>query len=70
MNTQDSLKILNKCKPVYKSLKGWKKSTKGIKDKDKLPKEVFEFFRTIEEEVETPIIMASTGPERTEYVYL
>ena len=65
-----SLKILNRCKPIYKSIKGWKRSTRGIKDKDKLPSEVFEFFKIIEDEVETPVIMVSTGPERTEFVNL
>ena len=63
-----SLKILNECKPVYKTLKGWKSSTKGLTDKNKLPVEVLEFIKTIEDETETPIIMISTGPERNEFI--
>jgi len=64
------LKILEKCKPVYKTLKGWDKSTKGLKDINQLPKEVWNFIKTIEEETETPVVMLSTGPERTEYIWL
>jgi len=63
-----SLKILSKCKPIYKTIKGWKSSTKGIKEKDKLPNEVNDFIKIIEDEVETPVVMISTGPERTEFV--
>ncbi len=64
------LDILEKCKPVYKTLKGWDKSTKGIKKKEDIPKEVWNFIDTIEEETQTPVVMLSTGPERTEYVWV
>ena len=64
------LDILEKCKPVYKTIKGWDESTKGIKRKEDIPKEVWSFIETIEEETETPVVMLSTGPERTEYVWV
>jgi adenylosuccinate synthase len=64
------LKILERCKPIYKTLKGWNKSTKGIKSKEDIPNEVWEFIKTIEEETDTPVVMLSTGPERTEYVWV
>ena len=65
-----SLKVLNKAKPIYKTIKGWKSKTRGIRDKNKLPKEVFDFINTIEEEVKTPVVMISTGPERREFINL
>ena len=65
-----SLQVLEKCKPVYKTLKGWDRSTKGIKKKEDIPKEAWEFIKTVEEETETPVVMLSTGPERTEYVWI
>jgi len=65
-----SLKILEKCKPIYKTLKGWNTTTKGLKDKSKLPKEAEEFIRTIEEETGVRVVMLSTGPERSEYLWL
>jgi len=64
------LKILEKCKPIYKTLKGWDKSTKGIKKKEDIPDEVWKFIKVIEEETGTPVVMLSTGPERTEYVWV
>lgn len=65
-----SLKILEKCKPIYKTLKGWNTTTKGLKDKSKLPKEAEEFIKTIEEETGVKVVMLSTGPERSEYLWL
>ena len=65
-----SLKILENCKPVYKTLKGWDKSTKGIKNKEDIPEEAWEFIKVIEEETNTPVVMLSTGPERTEFVWV
>ncbi len=63
-----SLKILSECKPVYKVIKGWKTSTKGLKDIDKLPENAKEFIKVIEKETGVKVIMLSTGPERSEYV--
>ncbi|WP_457623913.1 adenylosuccinate synthase [Persephonella sp.] len=65
-----SLKILEGCKPIYKTLKGWNVSTKGLKEKDKLPDEAWEFINLIEEETGTPVVMLSTGPERSEYIWI
>ncbi len=65
-----SLKILENCRPVYKTLKGWDKSTSGLKDKSQLPDEVWEFIKTVEEETGVPVVMLSTGPERSEYIWL
>jgi len=64
------LKILENCKPVYKTLKGWDKSTQGLKDINQLPDEAWEFIKTVEEETGTPVVMLSTGPERNEYIWI
>ncbi len=65
-----SLKILENCRPVYKTLKGWDKNTFGLKDKNQLPDEAWEFIKTVEEETGVPVVMLSTGPERSEYIWL
>jgi len=65
-----SLKILENCRPVYKTLKGWDKNTFRLKDKNQLPDEVWEFIKTVEEETGVPVVMLSTGPERSEYIWL
>ncbi len=65
-----SLKILEKCKPIYKELKGWDKNTQGLKDISELPEEAWEFIKVIEEETGSKVVMLSTGPERTEYTWV
>ncbi len=65
-----SLKVLEKCKPVYKELKGWDKNTQGLKDINELPEEAWEFIKVIEEETGSKVVMLSTGPERTEYTWV
>ncbi|MBQ8281707.1 MAG: adenylosuccinate synthase [Lachnospiraceae bacterium] len=50
---------LAKCKPVYKTLKGWGCDIRGIKDYDKLPAECREYIEAIEKEIGVPITMVS-----------
>jgi adenylosuccinate synthase len=64
-----SLQVLAKCKPIYKTIKGWKTSTKGLKDITKLPENAKEFIKTIEENTDVKVVMLSTGPERSEYIW-
>ncbi len=65
-----SLKVLENCKPVYKTLKGWKENTKGLKDVKELPQKALDYIRFIEDFVGVPVIMISTGPSREEYLWL
>ncbi|MCX7759838.1 MAG: adenylosuccinate synthase [Hydrogenothermaceae bacterium] len=65
-----SLKVLSECKPIYKTLKGWKTTTKGLKDISKLPTEAVEFIKVIENHTNTKVVMLSTGPERSEYIWI
>jgi adenylosuccinate synthase len=55
---------LERVKPVYTKLKGWKASTEGIADFDKLPKAAQEYLRFQERESGAKIGMVSTGPDR------
>ncbi|HZY62079.1 MAG TPA: adenylosuccinate synthase [Edaphobacter sp.] len=50
--------------PVYTKLKGWKSSTEGITEFDKLPKLAQEYLHFIEKESGAKIGMVSTGPDR------
>ena len=59
---------LNKVKPIYKSFKGWKSSTKGISEFKSLPKETQEYIRFIEKELGVPIKYISTGSKRNETI--
>lgn len=58
------------CEPIYETLPGWKDSTAGVTSYDKLPENARKYLKRIEEIVETPIDIISTGPERTETILL
>jgi adenylosuccinate synthase len=61
---------LERVKPVYTTLKGWKASTEGITDFDKLPKAAKEYLRFQERESGAKIGMVSTGPDREQTMVL
>jgi adenylosuccinate synthase len=55
---------------VYTKLKGWKQSTEGITEFDKLPKLAQEYLRFQEKESGARIGMVSTGPDREQTMLL
>ena len=57
-------------KPRYTTLKGWRQSTEGITDFDKLPKAAQEYLRFQERESGARIGMVSTGPDRDQTMVL
>ena len=58
----DQLKV----KPIYKSFKGWKSSTKGIKNFEKLPENAKIYIKELEKFIETKVSSISTSPERND----
>ena len=62
----DQLKV----KPIYKTFKGWKSSTKGIKKFQDLPKNAKEYIMELEKFVETKISSISTSPERNDTILI
>ena len=52
--------------PVYTTLPGWKSSTAGITEYDKLPKAAQDYLSFIAKESGAAIGMISTGPDRAE----
>ena len=61
---------LEQIKPVYAKLKGWRSSTEGIKEFDKLPAAAREYLRFQERESGAKIGMVSTGPDRDQTILL
>ncbi len=59
-----------KVKPVYKSFKGWKKSTCGIKKFSDLPINAQNYIKFIEAFVETKVSTISTSPERKDTILI
>lgn len=60
---------LEKAKPVYEVLPGWKCEIRGIKKYEDLPENCRKYIEFIEKEIETPITMVSNGPGRDEIIY-
>jgi adenylosuccinate synthase len=61
---------LQRCQPVYEEIAGWSESTAGIKSYDDLPQNAKDYLKRIEELVEAPIDIISTGPDREETIIL
>jgi len=59
-----------KVKPIYKIFKGWKSSTKGIKDFNKLPENAKLYVKDLEKLIETKISSISTSPERKDTILI
>ncbi len=61
---------LEKAKPVYEYLPGWKdEDIRGIKEFDKLPENCKKYVEFIEKEIGYPITMVSNGPGREDIIY-
>lgn len=60
---------LNRAKPVFETLKGWKCDIRGTKDFSTLPQEAKDYVNFIEKHIEVPIRMVSTGPRREDITY-
>ncbi len=58
------------CEPVYEELPGWKESTVGLRSYDELPVNARRYLERIQEIVDTPVDIISTGPDRSETIML
>ena len=61
---------LQKIEPVFTSMMGWRETTEGITDFDKLPKAAQEYLRFQERESGAKIGMVSIGPDREQTMFL
>lgn len=59
---------IESCEPNYISMPGWKRSTVGVTDFEQLPENAERYIKKIEELLEVPIDIISTGPERSENI--
>ena len=55
-------------KPIYKTFKGWKSSTQGIRNYDELPQEAKVYLSELEDFIGTKISSISTSPERDDTI--
>ena len=59
-----------KIKPIYKIFKGWRSSTKGIKNVDELPDNAKKYIFALEDFVGTKVSSISTSPKREDTILL
>ncbi len=60
--------VLDSCKPVLETVKGWNCDITGCRRPQDLPKEALDYIHLIEELCECNITYVSVGAERDEYV--
>jgi adenylosuccinate synthase len=60
--------VNDKITPIYKELKGWGSSLKGLTGQQ-LPSELSDYISFLERELEVPITLVSTGPDRKETIH-
>lgn len=57
-------------KPIYEEISGWKTSIVGIDAWSKLPEKAKAYIKRIENLLEVPVVMVSTGPDRKHTIQL
>lgn len=62
--------LLEICKPEYEEMPGWKISTLGLTDYRQIPQAAQNYIARIEELVEVPMTIISTGPDRKHTIIL
>jgi adenylosuccinate synthase len=60
--------VNEKIVPVYTELKGWKTSVSGILE-NQIPSELSDYIAFLERELNVPITLISTGPDRTQTIH-
>ena len=61
--------LLNRAKPVYTYLDGWKCDIRGIRKYEDLPVNARRYVEFIENQIGFPITMISNGPKREDLIY-
>jgi len=61
---------LTVCEPVYEEMPGWRESTVEARRYEDLPVNARDYLRRVEELIDTPIDIISTGPDRADTIVL
>ena len=59
---------LEKAKPVFRKMPGWKCDIRGIKNYEDLPQACKDYIDAIEQEIQAPITLVSNGPKRHDII--
>lgn len=63
-NLPASIRILERCRPIYESFPGWKTSTKSARSVEELPAACRDYLHALARLTDTPISILSNGPRR------
>ena len=63
-----NIKLLERVRPEYHTMKGWNSDTRKAKNFSELPEEAQDFLHFIENYLDVKIKIVSTGPERSETI--
>jgi len=55
--------------PVYTEMPGWREDITGIRDFEKLPRQLKDYTKMIEDETGVPVTIISTGPDREQTIF-
>ena len=58
------------CQPIYESFAGWSEPTVGLTQWDQLPANARRYLERVQQCMEVPIDMVSTGPDREQTILL
>ena len=61
---------LKRCKPIYKTLKGWQCSTDHCRQLSDLPEGAMNYLRFLAELMEVPIAIVSLGANRDQTIVI
>jgi adenylosuccinate synthase len=59
--------VNERIEPIYTELKGWNSALTG-KSEESLPSELLDYIKFLETELQVPITLVSTGPDRTQTI--
>lgn len=62
--------VLMNCEPIYQEFKGWQEDTSGVSDFEKLPKNAKAYVSAIEDLLNVPVHIISTGQKRNQIILL
>lgn len=63
-----SAELFGQCKPIYKTLPGWKQSTAQCRTLEDLPKQALAYLKFLAELMEVPIAIVSLGASRDQTI--
>ncbi|MBI2891113.1 MAG: adenylosuccinate synthase [Nitrospirae bacterium] len=67
----DDTRILEQCRPVYRSMKGWSVAgLERIRSLKRLPQTMRDFLRRVEDHSEARVALVSVGPDRDDTILL